>query len=584
MNNKSIAILPFVNMSPDPDDEYFSDGITEEIILALSRIRNLKVTARTSSFAFKNRNMDVRHIGKELGVFTVLEGSIRRAGKNVRISVQLARTDNGFQIWSAKFDRQLKDIFQLQEEISLLVGDKIRENFGHIELQASLDDGNSGNIDAYDYYLKGRHEQLKWTNDALKRAIELYKKSIDLDPGISRAYYGIVYCYIYMVFWSSEEKDKEGVYAYLEKAAAVNHQTADYYLAKASADIMIEWDYESAIENFRKLLELNPNNPEALEAVAGLYIMVGDFNEAMKHIDRALEFNPLSLNHTFMKGNILYFSGEYQKAIQQVDLVLRQDPKWMFAVQLKAASLILTDNRDALDELLEDYAEYPKMNHYRTLYKLYHQKPIGDYKLPFLSDETIHAWQLYFQTLEGNVDIALQMLETGLMQKHGKYVCFNYDPFLAGLRNQPGFEILHQYVPGSLPKLSDIYQDSAGQKPLITDDTERQNLIDALDRNMNEDQIFLDSDLSLRKLADVLDTSSNKLSWLINEEKAVNFNDYINGYRLEYFKKLALKPSNQNLTLLGLALESGFNSKSTFNDYFKKKTGQTPRSWVKSQM
>jgi len=147
-----------------------------------------------------------------------------------------------------------------------------------------------------------------------------------------------------------------------------------------------------------------------------------------------------------------------------------------------------------------------------------------------------------------------------------------------------GFEILHQYVPGSLPKLSDIYQDSAGQKPLITDDTERQNLIDALDRNMNEDQIFLDSDLSLRKLADVLDTSSNKLSWLINEEKAVNFNDYINGYRLEYFKKLALKPSNQNLTLLGLALESGFNSKSTFNDYFKKKTGQTPRSWVKSQM
>src|SRR6056297_2307800 len=117
MNNKSIAILPFVNMSPDPDDEYFSDGITEEIILALSRIRNLKVTARTSSFAFKNRNIDVRHIGKELGVFTVLEGSIRRAGKNVRISVQLARTDNGFQIWSAKFDRQLKDIFELQEEI-----------------------------------------------------------------------------------------------------------------------------------------------------------------------------------------------------------------------------------------------------------------------------------------------------------------------------------------------------------------------------------------------------------------------------------------------------------------------------------
>src|SRR6056297_2450504 len=239
MNYKSIAVLPFLNISPDPDEEYFSDGITEEIIITLSRIRNLKVTARTSSFAFKNKSMDIREIGKALGVFTVLEGSIRKAGNNVGISVQLIRTDNGFQIWSAKFDRQLKDIFELQEEISLLVADKIRENFGHIELQASLKDESSGSIDAYDYYLKGRYEQLKWTNDALKRAIELYKKSIDLDPGISRAYYGIVYCYIYMVFWSSEGKDKEGVYAYLEKAAAVNHQTADYYLAKASADIMI---------------------------------------------------------------------------------------------------------------------------------------------------------------------------------------------------------------------------------------------------------------------------------------------------------------------------------------------------------
>jgi TolB-like protein/AraC-like DNA-binding protein len=583
MNNKSIAILPFLNMSPNPDDQYFSDGITEEIIIALSRIRNLKVTARTSSFAFKNRSMDVRHIGKELGVFTVLEGSIRRAGKNVRISVQLVRTDNGFHIWSAKFDRQLKDIFQLQEEISLLVADKIRENFGHIELQASLQDENSGSVDAYDYYLKGRHEQLKWTNDALKRAIELYKKSIELDPGNSRAYYGIVYCYIYMVFWSSEEKDKKVVYAYLEKAATVNNQTENYYLAKASADIMIEWDYENAIKNFRRVLEFNPISPEALEAVAGLYIMVGDFNEAMKHIDRALEFNPLSLNHTFMKGNILYFSGEYQKAIQQMDLVLQQDPKWMFAVQLKAASLILIDNRNALDELLDDYAEYPKMNHYRTLYKLYHKKPIGDYELPFLSDETIHAWRLYFQTLEGNIDTALQMLETGLIQKHGKYICFNYDPFLAGLRNQPGFEKLSQYIPDSFPKLSDIYNQSSGPKPLITDESERKDLIDALDRSMNDDKIFLDSDLSLRKLADELDTSSNKLSWLINEEKKVNFKDYINSYRLDYFKELALKPLSQNLTLLALAFESGFNSKTTFNEYFKKKTGQTPRSWIKSK-
>lgn len=211
MNSKSIAILPFLNLSPNPDDEYFSDGITEEVILTLSKIDGLKVTARTSSFAFKNRSIDVRHIGNQLGVSTVLEGSIRRSGKKVRISVQLIRTDNGFQIWSGKFDRQLEDIFELHEEISLLVADKIRENFGHIELQISLNKEAVSNIDAYDYYLKGRYQQLKWTNDALHRAIKYYKKAIQLDPENSRAYYGIVQCYLYRVLECGRERYCRGI-------------------------------------------------------------------------------------------------------------------------------------------------------------------------------------------------------------------------------------------------------------------------------------------------------------------------------------------------------------------------------------
>ncbi|SMO65368.1 helix-turn-helix domain-containing protein [Gracilimonas mengyeensis] len=583
MNSKSIAVLRFLNLSPEPDDEYFSDGITEEIILSLSKIEGLKVTARTSSFAFKNQGVDIRDIGKALGVSTVLEGSIRRAGQKVRISVQLVRTDNGFQIWSDKFDRKLEDIFDLQEEISLLVADKIRENFGHIELQSSLHDEPMSSIDAYDYYLKGRYEQLKWNNDALHRAIKLYKKAIQLDPENSRAYYGIVQCYIYLVFWSSEEKDVDGVYEYLYKAAAVNDQTSEYFLAKASAEIMIEWDYEYAVKHFRQLLQLNPNHTEALEAVAGLYIMVGQFREALIHIDRALELNPLSLNHTFMKGNILYFSGEYERAIQQMDKVLRQDPKWMFAVQLKAASLILLNKKNELEELLDGYADYPFMVHYQTLNKLYHGVPVSDYPIPSLADETIHAWQLYFLTLEENYEQAFEMLEHGLEKKHGKFMCFDCDPFLVKLQDQAGFENLSRFIPGALPLLSDVYKESAGPRPLITDEEERAELLVALDESMYEQQVFLNPDLSLSSLADHLNTSSNKLSWLINEDKEMNFNDFINSHRLEYFQDIALDPSNQNLTLLGIAFESGFNSKSTFNDYFKKKTGTTPRAWLKQQ-
>lgn len=385
------------------------------------------------------------------------------------------------------------------------------------------------------------------------------------------------------MFWSAGEKDIAGVYKYLNKAAEVNKSSPEFYLATASADIMIEWDFENAIINFRHLLELNPNHAEALEAVAGLYIMVGEFDEAMIHIDRALEINPLSLNHTFMKGNIWYFAGEYEKAIQQMNKVLKQDPEWMFAIQLKAASLILLTRENEFINLVDRYAHYPVMNYYRTLYKLYHDKKVENYEVPSPAEETIHAWNLYFDTLDGYYDEAFSLLESGLQNKEGRYYCYNHDPFLEKLRKQTRFYDLPKAIPEKLPKLSKVYRTVSEPRPLISSEEERVSLGKSLDRIMKEEQMYLDAELSLSSLADNLTTSSNKLSWLINEDKEMNFNDYINSHRLEHFKKLALDPASKNLTLLGIAFESGFNSKSTFNDYFKKKTGITPRGWLKQQ-
>ncbi|MCB0669824.1 MAG: AraC family transcriptional regulator, partial [Saprospiraceae bacterium] len=148
-------------MSADPDNEYFSDGITEEIINALTTIRGLKVIARTSSFAFKNRNIDVRTIGNQLGVTMVLEGSVRKAKNRVRITAQLVSTSDGSHFWSRNFDRDLEDIFSLQDEVSLLIADQIRENFGHFEIQDHLVEAPTKNMEAYQLYLKGRYHQLK---------------------------------------------------------------------------------------------------------------------------------------------------------------------------------------------------------------------------------------------------------------------------------------------------------------------------------------------------------------------------------------------------------------------------------------
>jgi AraC-like DNA-binding protein len=451
-----------------------------------------------------------------------------------------------------------------------------------MELQSTYIAQNNQDLQAYDYYLKGRYEQLKWTTDALDHAIHWYERSLEIDPKYARALYGLVYCHIYKVFWSSESKDTSHVYEYLTKAQAVDRKSADYLLAQASVEIMIEWDYQTGIEHFSALLQERPNNPEVLEALSGLYIMVGEFDEALIHIDRALEYNPLSLNHTFMKGNILYFSGRYAEAIKYMDKVLRQDPRWMFAVQLKAAVYILTHQHEALDDLLDQYKEYPFMQHYGTLHALYHGRRLDTYPLPFLAHETIHAWQLYFHTLEGEYDKAIALLKAGLDSKHGKYTCFNYDPFLANLREQPTYASLKEYISAPFPKLSVLYEDEQKQKMLIRDHNERKALLTALDGFMETEKQYLDSELSLVKLAERLQTSPNKLSWLINDAKKGNFNDYVNSYRLTHFKTLAQQNENKQFTLLGLALESGFRSKSTFNDVFKKKEGMSPRSWLKT--
>lgn len=586
MNEKSIAVLPFVNMSSDSGNEYFSDGMTEEIINALTGIKELKVTARTSSFAFKNRQVDVRHIGNQLGVSTVLEGSIRKIKDRVRISAQLIRTDDGFHIWSKKYDRNLVNIFELQDEISLAIAEQIRENFGHFEVEEHLVEERTKNVDAYDAYLQGRFYELKWNHQATKRAIEHYKDSIRLDPKNPLPYYGIVQCYITLTFWNAIDK-QEGIQNadfYLAKGAGINKNLPEYYLACAAQKIMLQWNAEGSYEYFRDVLTLNPNHPEALESLAGLYITVGSFDEGLKHINKALEVNPLSPNHNFLKGNIYYFAGKYEKAIEMMDKVLNLDPHWMFAIQVKAACLILQGKKEEFDMFIDSYSGMNFYMYFKNLYSLFHEEQDLNIKLADDVDSEYQPWELYFHSLRGNYDQAMEKLKWGLDNQIGQYYCHRFDPFLSRLRKQKKYQRLEAETTTSLPLLSrELQDDYSTTSPLISDNKEVERMSKMLRRFMSEEKLFLQQDLSLKSLASQLDTTANKLSWLINETMDMNFNDFVNGYRLEAFQEKATSPANQNFTLLGLAFESGFNSKTAFNNYFKKKTGFTPSSWLKRQ-
>lgn len=582
---KSIAVLPFVNRSSDPDNEYFSDGITEEIINALTGIQGLKVIARTSSFAFKGKNIDVRDIGRQLAVTSILEGSVRKTGDRVRVTAQLVRTDDGAHFWSETFDRKLEDIFATQDELSLLIADQIRENFGHFDIQEQLFESHTNSVEAYKGYLKGRYHQLKWDIDNFKRAIEQYQEAIKTDPGYPMPYYGLVQCYTYLFMWQAISK-REAIretHTLLQQLRRANAHLAEYHLARSSCAILLHWDFQLAHAELKKTLSINPSNVDALEALAGLYIVIGEFEKGIKVIDKALEVNPLSANHSFMKGNIYYFAGAYEKTVEWMDIALNLDPDMQLAAQVKMAGLLLLGQHRAFEAFLKQYQPFTFASNFRTLHHLMLGEPVAEARLNGDFKNEFQPWPLYFAVLSGNLEQAFTVLKSGLEHQVGQYFCFRHDPFLQPLRADARYqEISLAYPAFSISEaVLHIAEDKSASTKL--EEAEVEKYLNDLKRVMEEEEPYLNPMLTLKLLSDIIDLHPNKLSWLLNEHTGKNFNEYINTFRLHAFKANALDPANQHITLLGLAYESGFNSKTVFNAFFKKMEGLTPSAWVSRQ-
>ena len=592
--DKSIAVLPFVNMSADPENEYFSDGITEEIINALTTIRGLKVTARTSSFAFKHKLVDVRTIGYQLGVATILEGSVRRSGEKVRITAQLVRTDDGFHLWSKSFDRDLEDIFAIQDEISLLIAEQIRENFGHFDIQGHLVEEPTKNVEAYNLYLKGRFHQLKWNSDDFLRAIDYYEQSIQCDPSYAIPYYGAGLCYSIMSSWSFMDRDKgiQKAAEYLKSGSHLKENVLLGNFAIATHNLWGKWNFIEAYQYLNLAIDQNPSFTDALEGMAELYTAIGEFDKAMKYTEKALLLNPLSPNHFYTKGNIYYLNKQYAKAIDCMNTALRIEPDFSLAIQVKALCYILMNDAKKLETHLAQNltVEYPQK--LRLLFKLMNSKETSginavDYQqreqwgLQNDSGSLIDL-DLYLQIYLGNEEKAIGFLEQSIQKRKGQLINFKHDPFLELLRKNERFqklidELIPSFVCGSTLPDGRIVETSK----LNSEEVSR--YLSALYNLFEEHKPYLNTSLSLSSLAEQLNIHPNKLSWLINEHCGKNFNEFVNSYRLAAFKKKAHDPAYKHLTILGLAYESGFNSKTVFNAFFKKTTGMTPKSWIKSQ-
>jgi TolB-like protein/Flp pilus assembly protein TadD len=329
----SIAVLPFANLSADPENEYFSDGMSEEIINALTKVNGLHVVARTSAFAFKGKNEDIREIGRKLHVDHVLEGSVRKAGNRLRITAQLIKIADGYHLWSERFDREMEDIFAIQDEISLSIVDKLKVTLLDNE-KGAMAKRSTENLQAYNLLLQGRYFLNKNTRGSLQDAIERYGEAISLSPDYAQAYAEMALSYHLLGFMNylppREVYPKARTLAL--KAIEIDPATADAHVALAAVEQDYDWDWEAAESAFRRAIELNPNNAQARIQYAFHHLCLGRTNESLTEMTIAYSLDPL--RDPTMLGIILLRTGRLQEAQEQFQKSIELEPRRAHALWL----------------------------------------------------------------------------------------------------------------------------------------------------------------------------------------------------------------------------------------------------------
>jgi len=325
-----IAVLPLLNISPDQVDEYFADGMTEELISSVSMIRGLRVIARTSVMRYKRAHKPIAQIGRELNVGSILEGSVRKVGNKIRISVQLVETSREEPSWSHKYDREVKDVFAIQSEIAQHVAEALKDHiFGgkHREEPRTT----TFSTEAYKSYLRGRQLWSRRTEEDLKKAVGFFEKALDIDPNYARAYVGLADSYAALAlleFMAPNEaypKAKEAV----RKALALNAGLAAAHTSLGLIKFQYDWDWRGAEDELREAISNNFNYAPAHHFFADYLKAMGRFDEALAEIEKARELDPLSLAINIGVGHVLYLSGQYDRAIEEYKKAVELDPSFM---------------------------------------------------------------------------------------------------------------------------------------------------------------------------------------------------------------------------------------------------------------
>src|SRR3989440_3914647 len=328
----SIAVLPFANMSTDPENEYFCDGLAEELLNALAKIENLKVAARTSAFSFKGKNANISEIGEKLSVKTILEGSVRKSGNRVRITVQLINVADGYHLWSEVYDRKMQDVFAIQDEITATT---IRNLEIKLLKPFSIDEATPANFEAYNAYLKGRHYLNRRTAADILKSVQYFEQSILLAPEYAPAFSGLADSYNllgagdYAVLSPGEAFPKAKQAA--TRALEIDPSLANAHTALGWAATFYDWDLSRGEQHYLKALELNPGYATTHHWYGMLLAIRGNFDKAVVEIETARRLDPLSPIVNSDVAWVLYYARRYDEAIAQCRETIELAPNFSVA-------------------------------------------------------------------------------------------------------------------------------------------------------------------------------------------------------------------------------------------------------------
>jgi serine/threonine-protein kinase len=323
----SVAVLPFTDMSPSKDQECFCEGMTDELINALAQISGLRVAARTSAFQFKGQSRDMRRIGDALNVATVLDGSVRKDGNRLRITVELICSADGYHLWSQRFDRDLVDVFAVQDEIAGAVVSMLKGRLA-ADSRAALIAPHRHDLDAYGFYLEGRYHWNKRTEDELKKSVGCFEHAIDKDPGYAQAYAGMADAYITLgTYGAMPPKDvMPRAKGALERALEIDAGLGEAYTCRGCVRAVYDWSWSDAERDFRRAIDLRPSYPTAHHWYAINHLVpVGRFDEAAEELRHALNLDPLAIAIKTSVGMKCYFAGQYDDAVRELSKTIELD-------------------------------------------------------------------------------------------------------------------------------------------------------------------------------------------------------------------------------------------------------------------